>query len=101
MKDDEVLKEIYAKVERYIVPLFSNDPSNMTGLSKEENRVLALQQINRLNQRIGQVARSSKENYAELKPLQVYVNSLTMGVKNDNSPQIKAALAFVRSYIWE
>ena len=56
----------------------------LTPLSKDESRVLALQQINRLNQRIGQIARSSKENMTEMKILQTQVNRLTIGVKTDN-----------------
>ena len=67
--------------------------------SKDENRVLALQQINRLNQKIGQIARSSKDESGEMKILQTFVNSLTIGVKTDNVPQIKASIARAKSYI--
>jgi len=70
-----------------------------SSFSKDENRILALQQINRLNQRIGQIARSSKDGTGEMRMLQTYVNGLTIGVKSNNIPQIQATLARARSYI--
>jgi hypothetical protein len=99
--DSASLKEIYEKVERYVVPLLGGDVSS-SSLSKEENRILALQQINRLNQRIGQIARSNagEDTMTEMKILQRNVNNLTIGVKTDNTAQSKAALATIRSYIW-
>jgi hypothetical protein len=94
---DADLKEIFAQVENYLRPILSRDPS--TNFSGEESRILALQQINRLNRRIGQIARSSKEDVGEMKILQTFVNRLTVGVKTDNLPQIRGAMASVRSYI--
>src|SRR5437879_4631591 len=94
---DAGLKEIFDQVEKYLLPLLSREP--YSPLSKGESRVLALQNINRLNQRIGQIARSSKENVSDMKILQTFVNRLTIGVKTDNVPQIRGSLASVRSYI--
>lgn len=70
-----------------------------TTFSKDENRVLALQQINRLNHRIGQIARSSKDEYGDMKILQTYINGLTAGVKSDNVAQIRATIVRAKSYI--
>jgi hypothetical protein len=94
---DPGLKELFWQVERYVLPLVGSNSEN--AFSKDENRVLALQQINRLNQRIGQIARSSKDESGEMKILQTYVNSLTIGVKTDNVPQIRASIARAKSYI--
>lgn len=94
---DPAIKEIFSQVERYVTSLLSGQTDD--SLSKEENRILALQQINRLNQRIGQMARSSKDNSGEMKLLQTYINGLTIGVKTDNIPQIKATIARAKSYI--
>jgi len=93
---DQTIKEIFAQVERYVAPLVRSSDSSF---SKEENRVLALQQINRLNQKIGQIARSTKDGTGEMRILQTYVNGLTIGVKSDNVAQIHAALARAKSYI--
>jgi hypothetical protein len=94
---DQAIREIFTQVERYIQPLLGRNSE--TSFSKEENRILALQQINRLNQRIGQIARSSKENVGEMKILQTYINGLTIGVKTDNIPQIRATIQRAKSYI--
>ena len=94
---DSAIREIFSQVERYLAPLISNQGE--TSFSKDENRVLALQQINRLNQRIGQIARSSKDESGEMRILQTHINGLTVGVKTDNIPQIKATMARAKSYI--
>jgi len=91
------IKEIFEQVEKYLYPLISRETS--VTLSKDESRVLALQNINRLNQRIGQIARSSKVDTADMKILQTLVNRLTIGVKTDNVSQIRGSLALVRGYI--
>ena len=67
--------------------------------SKDENRILVLQQINRLNQRIGQLARASAERMPNMKVLQTQVNNLTIGVKNNNIPQMKNAFIQVKNLI--
>ena len=69
------------------------------GLSNEENRVLAFQNLNRLNQRIGFLARENTAISADMRLLQTYVNSLTIGLKSDNTPQIQSALSSVRNMI--
>ncbi len=94
---DNTLKELFDQVEKYVLPLITADPS--PSFSKEECRILALQQLNRLNQRIGMIARSSKENMDDMKALQTFVNSITIGVKNDNVPQLKYGLTQVRNMI--
>jgi hypothetical protein len=97
MTVDQTIKEIFSQVEKYLSPLIAGQSE--TSFSKEENRILALQQINRLNQRIGQIARSSKDESGEMKILQTYINGLTVGVKRDNIPQIKATISRAKSYI--
>ncbi len=94
---DTSLREIVAQLENYLRPIISRDPLSI--LSAEEARILVLQQINRLNRRIGQIARSSKDDSGEMKILQTFVNRLTIGVKTDNVPLIRGSLASVRSYI--
>jgi hypothetical protein len=94
---DQTIKEIFSQVEKYTLPLIVCQSDNL--LSKEENRVLALQQINRLNHRIGQIARSSKDDFGEMRILQTYINGLTSGLKTDNQPQIKATMLRAKSYI--
>lgn len=94
---DTSLKEIFERVEKYVAPLISSQAD--TSLSKEENRILALQQINRLNQRIGMIARTSKNTVVDMKALQTFVNALTVGVKNDNVPQIKYGISQARNMI--
>ena len=79
------------------MPLIGSDSPH--GLSKEENRILALQSINRLNQHIGQLARSGEPSPIDLKALQTQVNNLTVGVKYDNVIQMKHALGQVRNLI--
>ena|SRR5579871_3960662 len=91
------IKEIFEQVEKYLYPLISQELS--ATLSKDESRVLALQNINRLNHRTGQIARSSKVDTTNMKILQTLVNRLTVGVKTDNVPQIRGSLALVRGYI--
>lgn len=91
------LREIFGEVERYVLPLIKSDPD--VRFSKEENRILALQQINRLNQRIGQLARSSKDKMPDMKVLQTQVNNMTIGIKSDNTIQVKNALTQVKSLI--
>ncbi len=94
---DQSIKEIFAQVEKYVLPLLARQVEN--SLSKEENRILALQQINRLNNRIGQIARASKDGSGEMRILQTYINGLTIGVKTDNVSQIRTTMARARSYI--
>ncbi len=94
---DQTITEIFAQVEKYVLPVVAGHSD--TSFSKEENRILALQQINRLNHRIGQIARSSKDEYGEMRILQTYINGLTVGLKTDNVPQIKATIARAKSYI--
>ncbi len=91
------LTEILSELERCLLPMLQTDGSNQ--FSKEENRILVLQQINRLNQRIGQIGRTSKDQMPKMKALQAQVNNLTIGVKNDNSLQMKNSLNFVKNMV--
>ena len=91
------LREVFVQVERYVMPLIGSDSPQ--GLSKEENRVLAFQNVNRLNQRIGFLARENPKNAEEMRLLQTYVNSLTIGLKQENTQQIRAALTSTRQMI--
>jgi hypothetical protein len=94
---DNTLKEIFTQVEKYVSPLITNEQS--TSFSKEECTILALQHLNRLNQRIGMIARSSKNNIDEMRALQTFVNSITIGVKNGNVPQLRYGLTQARNMI--
>ena len=80
-----------------MIPLIANDPERK--FSREENKILALQQINRLNQRIGMIARSNKNEMDDMKVLQNFVSSITIGVKNDNVPQLKHGLTHAKNMI--
>lgn len=91
------LKEIFVNVERYVMPLIGSD--SPSGFSKEENKILALQNVSRLNQRIGFLAREHVAELGEMRLLQTYVNSLTLGLKTDNVPQMKSALSSVRNLL--
>lgn len=91
------LKEMFIQVERYVMPLINSE--SQIGFSNDEIRILALQHINRLNQRIGQIARSSKDRMTDMKALQTYINNLTIGVKNNNVPQMRSALRSASGFI--
>lgn len=92
------LKELFGAVERYVLPLIGGGSSS--GLSKEENTVLALQNVHRLNVHIGMLARSTKDDESgNLRILQTYVNNLTIALKNENVPMMKGALASARNMI--
>lgn len=94
---DPGIIELFTQVERYVMPLVgSNSPY---GLTKEENRILALQNINRLNQRIGQLSRGSGEATLDMSSLQTFVNNLTVGVKYDNPQQMRSALTSIRNVV--
>ncbi len=69
------------------------------GFSKEENRVLALQAINRFNQRVGQLARSGQSTDVDLRALQTYVNNLTVGIKYGSAAQMRPALNSIRGML--
>jgi hypothetical protein len=79
------------------MPLINSDSPGR--FSKEENRILVLQAINRLNQRIGQLARSGSFVDFDLKALQTYVNNLTIGIKFENVAQMKPAIASIRGML--
>ncbi|MDG6906520.1 MAG: hypothetical protein JRN20_12120 [Nitrososphaerota archaeon] len=95
--NDGGLKEILRHVERYLLPVITRDSPN--SLSREENKILALQQIALLNQQIGLIGRTNRKEMESMKALQTFVNSITIGVKNDNVPQIKYGLTQARNLI--
>jgi len=94
---ETTLSEIFSQVQRYVIPIVSSTKG--PGLSKEENRVLAFQYVNRMNHRIGYLARQNAKDPNDLKLLQTYVNNLTKGLKIDNVLLIKSALSSIRSMI--
>ena len=94
---ETTLSEILSQVERYVIPIVSSTKG--PGLSKEENRVLAFQCINRMNHRIGYFSRQNVKDPSDLKLLKTYVNNLTKGLKIDNVPLIKSALGSIRNII--
>ncbi len=96
---DSQIKELFATVERYVTPLIGgNVPSSF---SNQENKVLALQNINRLNIHMGKLARRSKDESGNLHLLQMYVNNLTVALKNDNVAMMRSSLASSRNIISE
>jgi hypothetical protein len=96
---DSQIEELFDTVERFVKPLIGEDSTSR--FSKQENKVLALQNVNRLNIHMGKIARSSKDESGNLHLLQMYVNNLTVAVKNDNTPMIKSSLASSRNIIKE
>lgn len=90
---------MFSAVERYVRPLIGEDAP--TALSNQENKVLALQNVNRLNIHMGKVARSNKDESGNLHLLQMYVNNLTVAIKNDNVPMMKSSIASARNIIKE
>lgn len=96
---DETLNSLFDSVERYAAPLTGGDYSS--NLSKQENKVLALQNVNRFNIHLGKLARSKKDASGSLHLLQMYVNNLTVALKNDNAPLLKSSIASSRNVIRE
>jgi hypothetical protein len=96
---DPQIKELFDTVERYVMPLIGGD--SPSGFSKQENKVLALQNINRLNISLGKIARLSKDESGNLHILQMYINNLTVALKNDNIPMMKSSIASSRNLIKE
>ena len=94
---ENLLSEIFSQVEKHSMALMGSISTQ--GLSRDENRILALQNVNRLNQRIGFLAREYNSKMGELRILQTYVNSLTLGIKSDNIPQMKSALFSMRNIL--
>ena len=93
---ESTLRDSFLTVEKYVMPLISGNPSVLT---KVENKVLALQNVNRLNQRIGYLARQGPKDPRALRLLQTYVNNLTISLKTDNVQLMKNAIASVRSLV--
>ena len=96
---EAALRDLFLEVEKYVSPLINQNSATSGQLSREENRILALQQINRLNQRIGQLARASQTTMQDYIIVQKLVNNLTVGVKSDNVQQIKYSLSSLRNYV--
>jgi hypothetical protein len=96
---DSQIKELFNNVERYVMPLIS--PNKPSSFSNQENKVLALQSINRLNIYLGRKARSTKDESGNLHILQMYVNNLTVALKNDNIPLIRSSISSSRNMIRE
>lgn len=84
-------------MEKYVSPIIESDQSST--LSREENQILALQSIQRINKRIGILARTDKGKAPDMKTLQTFVNSITIGIKSNNIPQIKYGLSQSRNLI--
>lgn len=94
---DRGLQELLDEVEKYVQPIISENL--LSSFSKEENRILALQRVHRLNLKIGMLARSNKEKMEEMKTLQDFVNSLTIGLKSNNVPQMRFGLTRAKNMI--
>jgi hypothetical protein len=91
------LKALFDQVVKYIEPILSRDTDSR--LDREENRVLALQNVHRLNQKIGIMARSNSEMMEKMKLLQNFINTITIGLKNDNRQQIEFGLNRARDVV--
>lgn len=98
---DQEIKDLFNTVERYVNPLLYGRGIESSTLSNQENKVLALQNINRLNIHLGKLARSRKDESGNLHLLQTYVNNLTVGLKNDNIQLMKSAIASARNILNE
>jgi hypothetical protein len=96
---DAEVAELFEALQRYVNPLLSRD--SYSKFSKQEGIVLALQCINRINQKIGKEARSSRDESGYLRLLQARVNNVTIALKNENVPALRASLASLRSLIVE
>jgi hypothetical protein len=96
---ERTIERLFHNVERYVMPLLGSEEPNQ--LSKQENLVLALQNINNLNILIGKIARGSKDEFGNLHLLQMYVNNLTVALKNDNVPLMRSSIASIRNVIQE
>jgi hypothetical protein len=96
--DVEISQEFEA-LERYIDPLIgSNQYSQLT---EQENQVLALQAINRINLRIGRAARCSKDGSDSFRLLQTHVNNVTVALKREDRVLLKHAVASLRGVLRE
>lgn len=96
---DSEINSLFSTVERYVLPLIGRD--NTSSFSKQENTVLALQNVNRLNIHLGRLARSKNDPSGNLHLLQMYVNNLTVAIKHDNVPLMKSSIASSRNIIRE
>ena len=94
---DSGLSELLDEVAKYVQPIINEN--RQSSFSKEENTILALQRVHRLNQKIGMLARSNKEKTEEMKSLQNFVNSLTIGLKNNNATQIRFGLTRAKNMV--
>ena len=61
---DSGLSELLDEVAKYVQPIINEN--RQSSFSKEENTILALQRVHRLNQKIGMLARSNKEKTEEM-----------------------------------
>jgi hypothetical protein len=98
----ENLKQAYANLERYCISLGEMRRSGTSGFSEEEDKLLAFQSINRLNQNIGRTVRESSGNtelIEKMRILQTYVNRLTVALKSDNKQLVSSSLFSIRALI--
>jgi DNA-directed RNA polymerase specialized sigma54-like protein len=91
------LREIFDQLEKYTAEILQPDPSSR--FSAEENRLLALQCVNRLNLRIGHLVRAGRKSSEEMRLLQRYVNNLTVALKTDNKPFMRSSLSSAKNLI--
>jgi hypothetical protein len=96
---DQDILEAFSALERYVIPLIQK--SSLSGFSKEENSIMALQSIRILNRRIGQIARNQKTEYANMSALQVYINNLTVSLKHGNFDMTKNSFESLKRYVEE
>ncbi|GEM_PF-1569362 len=98
----ESLKQAYANLERYCISFGEMRRSGTSRFSKEEDKLLAFQSINRLNQTIGRTVRESSGDtklIEKMRILQTYVNRLTVALKSDNKQLVSSSLFSIRALI--
>ena len=93
------IKDLFSNVERYVIPFIGGE--SLGGLSRQECLVLSLQNINRFNIHLGKISKSSKDESGTLHLLQLYVNNLTVALKNENKALMKSSIASIRNMISE
>jgi hypothetical protein len=94
---DSEIAQNFEALERYTNSLLARDSSPR--YSKNECTILALQCLNRINQKIGRMARSEKDGSDSMRLLQARVNSVTVAVKNENAPMLRASMESLKNLI--
>jgi hypothetical protein len=93
---DEETVQLFQTLKLYVERI---QKPGSSGFSKQECFVLALQCLNRINQKIGHEARSRKDETEFLRLFQARVNGVTRALKSENLPMLGAAMASLEGFI--